>query len=427
MAVLSKETDIDIAKLVLDQKTLIEYLFGTINYEEDENIQTCAAVTIKKGLYTILINPNLINNYDLKEILYHEFSHILLNHFLLVTDINKPPLSLEEKKKWLSKLNIATDFEINVRFPKRFQYGININSIRKFLDKKYKRLNNKSLSKKTAEQIFFHLDDNLIEENENNIECDFLPFNYSLDENGETEEKAEATIPFFSENFSMISKEDLELAETFLKEEITTLPEEIKNSWSGFGSFETRFSVPEATHKLSFHKLLSIKFNGYGSLGICSGRSKPMKRKSKYISRVRVLKKTKRPLLVVDTSSSIDEKLFTFFLSEINGFLKKFNETIDLCFIDTQMRILENINHLEEEEIPRYGGTEFYPIYDHISKNQDTYSQVIFFTDGGVCPPEKYLHEEMYAIIPAEYIKAEAQWTSAMPVLKIHKEDYKRR
>lgn len=90
-------------------------------------------------------------------------------------------------------------------------------------------------------------------------------------------------------------------------------------------------------------------------------------------------------VLIIDTSGSVDEKLLSDFVSEMQGILNDCANSITVYHVDTEIQRIEEIQSDEQIDIQQIyggGGTDFKPAFDHIEKNGIETAAIVYFTDG---------------------------------------------
>lgn len=94
----------------------------------------------------------------------------------------------------------------------------------------------------------------------------------------------------------------------------------------------------------------------------------------------------------IDTSGSCGGAI-PYFLAEVNNILRSKDLEIDACFIDTSMYLVERVKQIDDlkEKVTGGGGTEFTPMYNHLTEGEKRYDLVIIMTDCYVNAPPKPL------------------------------------
>lgn len=102
----------------------------------------------------------------------------------------------------------------------------------------------------------------------------------------------------------------------------------------------------------------------------------------------------RRPSIFVgiDTSGSCNGAI-PYFLAEVNNLLKTKELEIDACFIDTSMYLVRDVRQIDDlkDKVTGGGGTEFTPMYEHLTEGEKRYDLVIIMTDCYVNAPTKPL------------------------------------
>lgn len=91
-------------------------------------------------------------------------------------------------------------------------------------------------------------------------------------------------------------------------------------------------------------------------------------------------------VIMIDTSGSINMKMFNEFMSELNAVLSTFNTSaIKLMWIDHNLNGIEELDFakgIEDLKPKGGGGTSFAPGFEYLDKNDIIPPCVIYFTDG---------------------------------------------
>lgn len=100
-------------------------------------------------------------------------------------------------------------------------------------------------------------------------------------------------------------------------------------------------------------------------------------------------------IIAVDTSSSIDAKIFSTFIAEINSLFYEITPSlITVIPCNTEVGNVQTFDYYPiDPKIEGYGGTKFKPVFDYIIKENLDADLLIYFTDlEGTIPEESNLH-----------------------------------
>lgn len=89
-------------------------------------------------------------------------------------------------------------------------------------------------------------------------------------------------------------------------------------------------------------------------------------------------------VLILDTSSSVDDQLLNEFGAEMQSILSDVAENITVYHVDTKIQKIEEFAGDDEMILKAKGrgGTDFKPAFDHMEKNGTDCACAVYFTDG---------------------------------------------
>lgn len=90
-------------------------------------------------------------------------------------------------------------------------------------------------------------------------------------------------------------------------------------------------------------------------------------------------------VVAIDTSASIDDELLKLFLAELYEIMQVFTHyVIELIECDATIQNIQRLTPMEvlEPTLKGGGGTDFRPVFDHVTEENEDFKFLIYFTDG---------------------------------------------
>lgn len=88
-------------------------------------------------------------------------------------------------------------------------------------------------------------------------------------------------------------------------------------------------------------------------------------------------------VFAIDTSGSIDQKLLTRFVSELQAASSMFTTPITIIHCDSRIQKIEEMVEGDPIRPVGGGGTEFRPVFDYVNEHMANAKALVYFTDGG--------------------------------------------
>jgi len=344
-----------------------------------------AAVTIKKSVPTLLMNPLLlfllIDSYeDFVNVITHEVYHLIFKHLLkerecpchdlanIAMDVSvnqyiKLTTNMEDKLYTLNKFN--KKFNLNAEPKREFEYYYNL-----LIKESEKNEKNDDTLKSLLEEL---------SESEDGEETD------TLDEIKDYV-KNNVILGDISQNNEMVKNTADELTiEDMIKDSIKEAKERGKIPSSLSEMLDNiYFKKPIIPWQKEFrHSIGSIPCPYRKTMRI---KNRRLPDRSDILGRVNDRKVS--ILAAIDTSMSVSNDEVSFFLNEIFNVVKDINAEVYLLQCDAEVSSYEKIERttaMSKIEIKGRGGTSFTPVFEYIKNTIPKYKKpdiVLYFTDG---------------------------------------------
>jgi predicted metal-dependent peptidase len=201
------------------------------------------------------------------------------------------------------------------------------------------------------------------------------------------------------------------LAEEITPEELAALQEELQEHFEHiFQKFNRQGELPKGleilvpryfSHKVSWEELL-YRYIAEFAKSTYSFLPPNMKYLYRGIYLPSLRSDLLRIVIAVDTSGSVDERLLSLFLGEVESIMQRYgNYEIDLITADAKIR--SHRTYLPGERLDYHvsggGGTDFRVVFEYIDREIDYPTLLLYFTDGmGTFPENEPAFDVMWVM-----------------------------
>ena len=380
---LTHEEKIIKAKILMQKSTpFFSYLVSNLKIKECLEIDTIGIDSYNVEINNrgeLIYNPEFINKLNIGEIqtlLTHEVFHPIFNHFSRGKNLNH------------EVFNIAGDLVINTilksngfTFTGLLSNGVIPDSEGNF---KYKNILIENILEKNAEEIYYILIKEELNEKDKSELKGFDSHNYKDTENN-TDDKIEE----IKKQWEKI------VIEGKVFNDIKNKSDDIK----GLNRLFDKIINPSLNWKVILRNMVNNEissdytYNRLNKRGLALGYYLPsLKKENLNIS------------VAVDVSGSINKEDLNKFMSEVYGILNSFEQiTLNLMFIDTKINNHYVLNKISKEDLLKLnigggGGTDFKEIYNYVGEKLPSTKLLIFFTDGYASFPSEEIYKTLWIL-----------------------------